>query len=550
MAMPPRPVLPVLLLVSLVACAVGGRRPAASTDRPWLAVEPTLVDDGRVWFSDELEPIADAVADVLARPASGGLRVIPTRELRGFWRKVVGGHLPGVARPCETPPPPALLLDLVYPRSGRAVNAIRCDAISCSLDVAVRWPGTTDEEDARFRADLPLDGTPGQWAALIRRDGLRAVPDDRNPAGGLRGRGAAAPSRRIRTGPGQPDVLVELEAVGQSGPWADRLTPEPLQPLAQRLKECELGGPVDRDARTQGFVVELGENGRPTRCEPDAPDHLVSPEFQCKCQVLRGAQLGPGRPGRRARFSLSLLLAKPRELYRIIASARLEGKRADDPSAILGEGEVSPPAVDACFAFAPLPMIPLRVPARFTVGADGRVTAASAAWPAEIMPGTAACLDSALARARFSCPLSGRAAVSATLELSGMGYIDREAIRRVIRSHADEVRGCYDDFLVAHPPAGGMMTLTWVIRPDGSVGEAKLERWTIPPRFVPDPPTTLPGPEVSDCVIERLKTWTFQRPSGGGQAVITYPWILVPARGWTWWPDWRVERRRPTPLVD
>ena len=71
--------------VALGSVAAVRADPAADSGRGprelWL--EPARVYGHAVWFPNELEPIADAVAEVLARPRLGGYRVIPNQAAAG-----------------------------------------------------------------------------------------------------------------------------------------------------------------------------------------------------------------------------------------------------------------------------------------------------------------------------------------------------------------------------------------------------------------------------------------------------------------------------------
>ena len=71
------------------------------TERDLLVDPPRLHGDDVVRFPDELWPISDAVAAVLARPEAGGYKVVPSAQLRALWRDVQAGRLPGVAAICD-----------------------------------------------------------------------------------------------------------------------------------------------------------------------------------------------------------------------------------------------------------------------------------------------------------------------------------------------------------------------------------------------------------------------------------------------------------------
>jgi len=56
--------------------------------------QPKVTGDANC-FPDGLMPVAEAAAEVLARPASAGYRVIPVKEVRWLWGDVcVGRHRP------------------------------------------------------------------------------------------------------------------------------------------------------------------------------------------------------------------------------------------------------------------------------------------------------------------------------------------------------------------------------------------------------------------------------------------------------------------------
>jgi hypothetical protein len=96
-----------------------------------------------------------------------------------------------------------------------------------------------------------------------------------------------------------------------------------------------------------------------------------------------------------------------------------------------------------------------------------------------------------------------------------MGSVDRELIRRVIQEHAAQIRYCYEQQLALNPKLQGKVAITWVIQADGSATSAKV-----------DGATTLQDDKIHRCMMERITSWQFPKPKGGGVAVITYPWIL------------------------
>jgi len=92
------------------------------------------------------------------------------------------------------------------------------------------------------------------------------------------------------------------------------------------------------------------------------------------------------------------------------------------------------------------------------------------------------------------------------------GALDGEIIRRIVRSHIDQVRYCYERSLTLNPGLQGKVAVRWIIGPDGAVLSAAIE-------------TALEA-SVDKCLVSRVKTWRFPSPRGGGTVVVNYPFIM------------------------
>lgn len=99
------------------------------------------------------------------------------------------------------------------------------------------------------------------------------------------------------------------------------------------------------------------------------------------------------------------------------------------------------------------------------------------------------------------------------------GGLDREVIRRVILSHRAQIRYCYEKRLNTNPGLQGKVVVEFVIGADGKVTSARAAE------------QTLADPEVANCLISKLKGWTFPEPKGGGVVVVTYPFLFKPSGG-------------------
>jgi hypothetical protein len=98
------------------------------------------------------------------------------------------------------------------------------------------------------------------------------------------------------------------------------------------------------------------------------------------------------------------------------------------------------------------------------------------------------------------------------------GSLSKEAIRRVIRQHINEVRFCYEKSLSANPDLAGRVNIAFVISPTGAVMSSKVAKGT-----------TLGSGTVETCIAKAVRRWTFPSPEDGGVVMVTYPFMLKPA---------------------
>jgi len=97
----------------------------------------------------------------------------------------------------------------------------------------------------------------------------------------------------------------------------------------------------------------------------------------------------------------------------------------------------------------------------------------------------------------------------------GRPAIDRDVVRQIVREHIDEVRGCYNEGLARDAKLAGRIAVNFVIGPDGHVASATIQEG-------------IGDDGVDQCVVERLETWKFPAPVGGGNVVVTYPFDFKP----------------------
>jgi outer membrane biosynthesis protein TonB len=154
------------------------------------------------------------------------------------------------------------------------------------------------------------------------------------------------------------------------------------------------------------------------------------------------------------------------------------------------------------------------------VDAEGVVQSVTA--PTDVAPSSAAPAIAAMREARFVPAVADGLARDAAVRLRETarpndrrppGSLPMEAIRKAIRAHAAEYRGCYEAELRADPTdPTGVLKLHFRIDPDGQVGGAVV----------------LPGelgdrPVLARCVLDAAMGWRFPPVPSGGIVIVVYP---------------------------
>lgn len=93
------------------------------------------------------------------------------------------------------------------------------------------------------------------------------------------------------------------------------------------------------------------------------------------------------------------------------------------------------------------------------------------------------------------------------------GSLDRDLIRRVVRSHVNEVRHCYTQGLAANAGLSGRISVRFVIARDGSVASAEIAE------------STVADEGVESCIAHSVERWRFP---AGAEVTVVYPFVLSP----------------------
>jgi len=94
-----------------------------------------------------------------------------------------------------------------------------------------------------------------------------------------------------------------------------------------------------------------------------------------------------------------------------------------------------------------------------------------------------------------------------------VGKLSPQQVVETVKSKVKEVKACFDANHVKETPAG-VIEVAVVVSAAGVVKEATVKS------------STMKAPKLDQCVVERLKTWTFPKPEGNGEAAFVYPFAF------------------------
>lgn len=94
------------------------------------------------------------------------------------------------------------------------------------------------------------------------------------------------------------------------------------------------------------------------------------------------------------------------------------------------------------------------------------------------------------------------------------GTIDREAVRRVIKSILNQIKSCYERQLRVNSTLEGKVVIRFEIMEQGRVRSAKTQS------------TSLNDATVESCVASRIREARFPEPPPGTVAVVDYPFVF------------------------
>ncbi len=95
-----------------------------------------------------------------------------------------------------------------------------------------------------------------------------------------------------------------------------------------------------------------------------------------------------------------------------------------------------------------------------------------------------------------------------------LGALDKSLIDRVVKQNIPAIRYEYEKGLKMDPDLQGKVTIEFVIAPDGTVANAAVKS------------SSLADPGVEQGIARRFRRMKFPAPKGGGQVVVSYPFVF------------------------
>lgn len=99
-------------------------------------------------------------------------------------------------------------------------------------------------------------------------------------------------------------------------------------------------------------------------------------------------------------------------------------------------------------------------------------------------------------------------------EAEALGGLDKSLIAAVVQSNIGQIKHCYERQLIVDPNIFGKVVAAWTINKDGGVSVSSIKK------------TTMNNTAVENCIAGKIKNWAFPKPKGGGQVLVSYPFLF------------------------
>lgn len=99
-------------------------------------------------------------------------------------------------------------------------------------------------------------------------------------------------------------------------------------------------------------------------------------------------------------------------------------------------------------------------------------------------------------------------------DLNVNGGLDPELVRKVIKSHRDQIRYCYEVELARNSSLAGKLAVKFTIGAEGYVVSSQVAE------------SNLSSADLNRCVTGRVQSWVFPKPKGG-MVNVRYPFVFT-----------------------
>jgi hypothetical protein len=99
-------------------------------------------------------------------------------------------------------------------------------------------------------------------------------------------------------------------------------------------------------------------------------------------------------------------------------------------------------------------------------------------------------------------------------EAEAIGGLDKSLIAAVVQANIGQIKHCYERQLIVDPNIFGKVVANWTINKEGTVSVSSVKN------------TTMNNKSVENCILAKIKNWNFPKPKGGGQVLVSYPFLF------------------------
>jgi hypothetical protein len=315
--------------------------------------------------------------------------VVPLDEVNLVAERALAGQRVSTGESCGMSAPAGTALEAAYPNTLAAQIYVKNKAATGDSPVLVVEIAGESGTTQLYEAELPTyDTTVDQIIAALPKLAPIPVPP-RGQVIATIGAEAVEPA----------GVSVNLTAF--RGPWRDRPAASIFEADGRSLDHCFHDG-----SGWNGVRLEVDVDGKVTSCEPSDPWSSDPGAQDCLCKTLLTTPFDAGAKGRSVLLYARHLPERVQAANGRYVRSSVREAHAGDPTVLWSPPQVPLGAVNACFEG--LTVSESKVSVRWLLNTNGWAEGVQTAWPEDRLSITArSCIETALRRARFTCPQAG-----------------------------------------------------------------------------------------------------------------------------------------------